>query len=199
MTAHPHVELQCDTYADLVNFCDTQVKAGRTIVAGAAPAPVGSPMFLGLRAPDGQVLWLAARISALGETPPRFQIMFAPLDTARVTYLEQVRAHLKQERRSRKSLKLHADSSELLRNAEAALERGKYDEALRLFDALKKTTVPVMRIAAGEALALGLRAAKQHDTAEAIRQLRAALAHDPKCTRAMLKLRELERTQAPSR
>ncbi len=199
MTAPAHVELQCGTYADLLNYCDTQVKAGRAIIAGSPPAPVGSPMFLGLRAPDGQVLWLAARITALGDSPPRFQIMFAPLDAARLDYLEQVRAHLQHERSSGKSLKLDADSSELLRNAEAALERGQYDEALRLFGALERTTAPVRRIMAGQALALGLRALKQNDTVEAIKYLREALSHDPKCARAMLKLRELERTQSTAR
>ncbi len=199
MTAPAQVELQCGTYAELLNYCDTQVKSGRTIVAGPPPAPVGSPMFLGLRAPDGQVLWLAAKISALGESPPRFQIMFAPLDPGRLAYLEQIRAHLKQQRRSRKSLKLQADSSELLRNAEAALERGQFDDALRLFEALKRTTAPVTRIMTGQALALGLRAAKNNDLAQAAQYLREALTHDPKCARAMLKLRELERAQVPAR
>jgi tetratricopeptide (TPR) repeat protein len=192
----PTIRLRCGSPQELLRFVDDQVRARQAILAGRPPVEVGEKLLLGLELADDRVFWLRAQVTAIAPEPARFQITFGTLDAAQEAYLRQLSDFVAAQRKPRTSGGLHADYGILIAQAERAFARGDFDESIRVYDTLSRTTAPTLKILAGLEEALGQKALKNGVPEAAIALFRKALEVDPKRSRLIPKLRDLQRARA---
>jgi hypothetical protein len=80
-----------------------------------------------------------------------------------------------------------------LEDAETAMDHGRYDEAIGIYESLERTTTPARVVSSGIEVAQGLRAIAAGELEAGIAHLERALDVNPRCQRAERKLRELGR------